>query len=1251
MKKLLALVLALVMTLSLATVSSNAAFKDAKDINETYAEAAEVLAGMGVFKGYEEKDGTFSFNPKGDITRAEVAAIIYRIYTADVAKNDKSGLYATYNKFSDMAGAGWAAGYIGYCANAEFVKGYPDGTFKPLGKVTGYEVLAMILRAVGYDKLGEFTGAGWQLHVAQIAEQNKILKNVKGVDLNAAASRELVAEMLFRAIAVAPMVTYTSAFGYQTVSFDTKKDNKLFKENETLGHKNFGLASTSDTNDKWGRPVKTWFDDSKTKDGKYNASVSTVYAKIVATPDAAYHVATSECDICKDLNVSKKATVAERYDNGTANLKYNKEIVATATKATLGAQGQQIEFYELDSGDYRMVVIDTYLAYVNEVVTEKLDAKGHVVRDAYVVLDGFTTKDAKTTDSKDIETLYVKGNDYAEGDWLLVNVNEVDKTSIVLTSNKKASSVKTVEVVDKATSFEGAQTDIWTKAYKHTIDKKDYMDATTFYLNEAGTDGTANYTWFVDQFGNLIGAAGVDNSNYAVLKDIYWSLGKPGYADATIVYMDGKEESVKVSSIDGIDYETSDKNAKGEVTELCGDFDPKHDDAVPTLSDSENSNKFVNKKAYMSSDTTYTGNYDGLALYKVVTNKDGTVALQAIDTDKQGSEIAANRAVYYAENATINAKGTTLTGKDSAGNSVRLPLSDNTKFIVRETEDGKYVYKDYTLKDLNNYADGSLVVYYTIGANNFVNRVYIKHAAAAATMGSYIFMPEADDSNIHYSTADKVVYVNVYVDGELQQVEANKAIAATLMKNEGKLFKATFNSSYTANPASYGSLASIELVNEYNDNKYDDAFDARGYKADYITGFSFEDKVGNVVASYTDYSCKTLENSTRLDEATIVKYDAKKDETKVITAADLTKADFEENGVWVVTKDTGREGVAQFIYVGTPLKKEATLVASYKTTADDNSKDLVFVKKGDKFVAEVNTLAPGEKAVSFIYAADYENDYVVTPSDGKWLTEQSAGVEEIAGAGKTHYQVGKYSVEAQTAKATGIDHLVYVTAEDGVSKYTYEIKVNNGRALSDNVALDNVTIDGSDIDINEGAATVDTAEVGYLGQYTKFVMNVEKHDSKATLKIGSGSSIENAVKNLQVRDSVEVTASTALNGGYIVIEVTAENKVDKAYYVYDTEAAPVVPTYDITLTAQYPDASVIVPENGQANIPAGATISVTLKKSAGTLNADMYNVSVEGWKVTNVTVNKADGLISFQLTAPDELSADANLTVNYSGVN
>ncbi len=157
-----------------------------------------------------------------------------------------------------------------------YVKGYPDGTFQPSGKVTGYEVLAMILRAIGYDKNNEFSGADWALHVAQTAQQAGVLDNVKGVDLNAAATRELVAELLFRAIAVAPMVTYTAAFGYQTVSFDTKKDGKFFKDNETLGHKNFLLDAMTTLMISGVVPPPRG-SRIRTKDGKYTAK-ETVYA-------------------------------------------------------------------------------------------------------------------------------------------------------------------------------------------------------------------------------------------------------------------------------------------------------------------------------------------------------------------------------------------------------------------------------------------------------------------------------------------------------------------------------------------------------------------------------------------------------------------------------------------------------------------------------------------------------------------------------------------------------------------------------------------------------------------------------------------------------------------------------------------------------------------------------------------------------------------------------------------------------------
>ena len=359
MKKLLALVLALVMTLSLA-VSANAAFKDAEKINASYAKAVDVLSGMKVFQGYP--DG--SFQPEGSITRAEVAAIVYRLYTADVADKQAS-MYATYNKFSDMVGASWAAGYISYCANAELVKGYPDGTFKPSGNVTGYEVLAMILRVVGYDKNNEFSGADWALNVAKYAESLGILDNVdKSTDLSAPASRELVAELLFQAIQV-PTVTYTPAFGYQA-----DKVQKL--EQVSIGYKNFKLAS-DDSEDAWGRPTTKWYKDSD-KDLKFDSFEDT-YAEVTATPKATFNVETSQCDICEALGVKKTTTVVDTYTNGKLDTK-DVTYTATATKAMVGAQGEQIEFYQNADGDYRLVVIDTYLAYVNEVVTEKTDSQG-----------------------------------------------------------------------------------------------------------------------------------------------------------------------------------------------------------------------------------------------------------------------------------------------------------------------------------------------------------------------------------------------------------------------------------------------------------------------------------------------------------------------------------------------------------------------------------------------------------------------------------------------------------------------------------------------------------------------------------------------------------------------------------------------------------------------------------------------------------------------------------------------------------
>ena len=1050
MKKLLAMVLALVMTLSLA-VSANAAFEDAKDINATYAEAVDVLAGMKVFQGY---DNGKTFKPQGDITRAEVAAIVYRIYTADV-KDSYVKNYETYNKFSDMAGAGWAKGYIGYCANAALVKGYPNGTFLPSGKVTGYEVLAMILRAVGYDKNNEFTGADWALHVAQIAEQNKILKNVKGIDLSAPASRELVAELLFQAIQV-PTVTYTAAFGYQDVSLTAdKKTDKLVKANSSLGYKNFKLASDDDA-DAWGRPTTVWFKDAD-KDLKYDDS-ETVYATIVATPDASFNVATSQCDICEALGEKKEAKVVEAYNNGKADKTLLETYKASATKAMVGAQGEQIEFYQNADGDYRLVVIDTYLAKVLDVVTEKTDSKSHITRDAYLVLGVF---DTATNTEKTYTKQYVKGNDYAEDDYVLVNVNEntAKNVDIILATNEKASSKALVEVVGKAESFDGAQSKIYTKAYKHTIGDKDYMDAYRFYLNEAEDDGSVKYTWFLDQFGNLIGSIAIDNTNYAVLKDICWTGTKTGYAEATLVYMDGTEETVKVNTIDGVAAQPD-----SATKEFNGAFDSDYNNCEPKVDESSKAPSFDKDYAYMSAYTNYNGAYEGMALYLVETNEDGTVNLQG-------------EPIHYAAGISLKADSTVMLA------GVKYALTNSTKVLVRDTNDkDEYIYTPSTVKELATYADNSVTVYFT-AENGFVTRIYVKYATDESAFGKYIFMPWRDNSNAYYDTNAKSWFINVYVDGELKTIEADPTVAAYLQKNEGKLFEVTrWAKAYNAK--NYGSLLGVKLVHEGNDT---DNW-AKGENADYITGYTLKD---NAIRSTSKLNASAL-NVIDLDGAKVIVWDDK--DAKI---EKLTKDLMNEYGVWAVSKDTKYEGFANVIYLGKKLNTNTDLTV---TVADDKTGTVSYDTADAqwKFVS-----AAGVETATLVYAPT-SNLANVTPESAPITSRAKTALVTVtseAGFYEAHEVALTWTPapEVTTAKVNDlvvkVDGTKISTAESTVYKNLADAVKNATEVSLASVNNATVSIEGGahwvqgEVCGNSDIALASTANGQTHGQNTDSVTN------------------------------------------------------------------------------------------------------------------------------------------------------------------
>ncbi len=249
LKKFLALVLAMMMVMSLMlTVNAkNVEFSDDETITEVFKEDLTVLAGMKVVKGYAGNNEDGQYKPQGDITRAEMAAIVYRLATGDV-DDKQTDAYVGASNFLDVKDDAWYAGYVNYCENSRYIAGDGKGYFRPTDKVTGYEALAMLLRAMGYNEPDHnFTGSNWATTVLMTARPNGMLAKVDKTSyasrLSLPATRELVAELAFQT-AIRPQVQWTLAFGYQDAPLSGVIGGDEDKY-PSLGEANFGLTSTT----------------------------------------------------------------------------------------------------------------------------------------------------------------------------------------------------------------------------------------------------------------------------------------------------------------------------------------------------------------------------------------------------------------------------------------------------------------------------------------------------------------------------------------------------------------------------------------------------------------------------------------------------------------------------------------------------------------------------------------------------------------------------------------------------------------------------------------------------------------------------------------------------------------------------------------------------------------------------------------------------------------------------------------------
>ena len=560
-KKVLALVLAIATLLSFATVASakTADFADAKDVKNT--EAVDVLSYIKVLEGYPADN---TFKPAKNITREEAAKIIAIFANKST---EISSLYTSANPFADMKGR-WGESYVAYGYRAGIIAGKNATSFVPKANVKGTEFLKMVLVVLGYDQNKEgLVGSSWAVNTLELAKAKKLLAGLgKDFDPNAALTRDQAAQIMLNALKAEKVVygqtitnlTWNAKTGYWMTT-NTAANAVYVSPNGAVNnyeHKllaaDFGLTLDNSTNDEWGRPTHTWYKGT-TKINEYKTTDGLLKT---------YYTAVTECDVAKDCGFTKD-TVLPFYVNGKEN-KVNDTIRPLAYTTKIGAQGRLTEVYE-----DRVVMIDTFLAYVDGVKDATFDANGHKVNPATITLKVYTANNYTETYVLTSSTNYT----YVKGDYVLLNAKTTQPNPArtasafcnadnvrALKLDKTATALNPLglygEIVGKAESFEGSQTLQWTNAAKHTVDGTTYDDALELHLDEA-LYATGKYTWFKDQYGNIIGVKKIDTVySYGVITKLFYSASSENGAGlgsgkfvATVKYMDGTENTVEVASI------------------------------------------------------------------------------------------------------------------------------------------------------------------------------------------------------------------------------------------------------------------------------------------------------------------------------------------------------------------------------------------------------------------------------------------------------------------------------------------------------------------------------------------------------------------------------------------------------------------------------------------------------------------------------------------------------------------------------
>ena len=750
MKKFLSLVLALVMTMSLVTVSAGAKdFTDSSKIN--YAEAVDVMSAVKVIDGYT--DG--SFNPSATLTRGAAAKIICNLILGPTAA---SALVADAAPYSDVAANHPFAGYIAYCQKTGIISGYADGTFKPANSLTGYAFMKMLLGALGYDAANEgYTGANWSINVAKQAISIGLNDGLKG-EFNGvkAVNREEACLYAFNTLN-ATMVEYTN----QTIVIanGTVKTDKVAKDMENnartetikednkmqFAEKYFTNLEKEPTSDDFGRPANKWtykntdigtYVDYTLMVAEYTDGVSgkDVYNKIGKTAMDKYDLTATI-----DGNDAAKTILADVNKN-------NKDDMAGTDTGVL----TQV-FVDDDNKAAAIVEINTYLGIADSDYSEKKDEAKFTVwglsKEGKTYTKVAFNKDGTLKTTSDSASFTVSGEDFnvskvEEDDAYLFTVAAGEVQTFVPAEAVKDTEITSFKKGSNVTAG-GTKYSFNAAAYYDAEVLKDYTDGTVTNLKDT------TYNIYLDTYGNLIGLEEVDAvDNYVFITgaDNGSSNLSTKTNDANAIFLDGTSKVIEVSNTKGDGVADSpivnkwftytvDKNGVYTLKNIkSDDFDSTKDKVGQK--DQTNSSVDIDKK-----NITLNGNGD---FKKVYGNADSiylTATLKKVKNDKG----------YY---AVISGADNVTTGVKNA--SIKTWTDDDAQ-------------KDVD-KNISTWKGTSSGVYTLFKDNGYVIAAVVVGEDAASSKNLVYATKNSVELESYDKTADEWTWTMKAVDAKGQEI-------------------------------------------------------------------------------------------------------------------------------------------------------------------------------------------------------------------------------------------------------------------------------------------------------------------------------------------------------------------------------------------------------------------------------------------------------------------------------------------------